>query len=456
LICLSVLMHIAAAPSWGHPVPKNKTEPVVGASLGAGTVSGSAPVIVDEAETRVERLWNQRIDLYGYLGMIGMTHTPDDEADEVLLAKIAAQIKYSGRVCESDLSDLEKMRSEKGHLSAALACRHLLRLLAAARPDNKYVDPDLGKTDAADSPKMHGHVQVQRDPSPHSYGDGSADGEPQRGYVGLRVVNGLVNNAIQYSPSSFYKEIQCGDQVISVDDRPIAGLSATKVMEIIEGAAGTTAELKLKRGSSIFTVKMPRSRCIPEKLPTGLSARQYLELASQLRESCRFEEGKQALYKAQELDPKGRTGGLAKKMLLARYPQEEPSPLALWVYSNAFRLRMDGQFDMAEVVYKHCIKRWPRFELPYRQLASLYGANHQPQKAQQTIEQLLAINLNNARGWVELSDAQEQQGNHAAALKAAQKAVDLDPDDVHCAQWLHTITSKQASKNSKSKEKEHK
>jgi hypothetical protein len=456
LICVPAFMHIATAPSWGQPALKPNGKPVVDASIGAGTVSGSAPVNVDDIETRLERLSNPGIDLYRSLAMIGTTHPPGDEADQQLLAKIAAQIKDSNCFSENDLLALEKMRRARGHLSSALACRHVMRLLAAASPGSKYVEPVMGDSEAGDSPRMHGHVQVQKDPSSPSSGAASADGEPQAGYVGLRVVDGQVNNAIQYSPASLCKEIKRGDQVISVDDRPIAGMSSAKVMQLIDGVAGTTALIELKRGPSIFTVKIVRSRCIPETLPAGLSARQYLEFAAQLRENCRFALGRQALYKAQELDPKGPTGCLAKKMLLARYPQEDPSPLAAWMCSDGLWLAMDGQSDMAEVVFKHCIKRWPKFELPYRQLACLYVTNNHPQDAQKTIEQLLSFNPNYARGLVELSKAHEQQGNHTGALEDAKKAFDLDSDDDYCASWWHTMTSKKAPGNTKSTGKEHK
>ncbi len=260
------------------------------------------------------------------------------------------------------------------------------------------------------------------------------------------MLGNVVNGSIQYSPAYYCKTIKVGDCIVSVDGVSTDGLSSQRVRRLLDGIEPNVAKIKLERGKHRISTSFKRGEPLPASVPDNLSAQQYLQLASQLREVCRFEDGRLALAKAQKADANGPIADRAAKMLLARFPRVEPSKQAVLLYSSAYWLHQDKS-EAAEKVLQRCIASWPEFELPYRQLASVYRSSGRLAEAKAILEKLLKINPNYARGWSDLSQVKLQLGERAGAMADARHAVELDPDDDVLNSWLAELV-KRDSRNS--------
>lgn len=385
---------------------------------------------------------------------------------------IGQQIKAGERAKISDLLALYNLRMKEKHYLAALSCVSFISFLHSSPADEKLPpvvsDSDLRKTKlfagrellarAEDETRIFEsnamlHLKLAKSLL-QSSGDSrliarvdkdilrlETKGLKPHGYAGFLMLGDVVNGTIQYSPAYFCKTIQDGDRILSVDGVSTAGLNSQRTRRLLDGLEPNVAKVKLERGKKQFTTSFKRGIPLPAVVPDDLTAQEYLQLASQLREVCRFEDGKLALTKAQKLDADGPIADRAAKMLLARFPKSEPSKQALQLYSSAYWLHQDKS-DAAEKVLQRCIASWPDFELPYRQLASVYRSSGRLAEAKTVLEQLLTVNANYARGWSDLSQVKLQLKDRNGAIADAKHAVELDPDDAVLNSWLNSITIK--------------
>lgn len=394
--------------------------------------------------------------------------------DVALTDAIGRKVKAGERPEIGSLLALYNLRMKEKHYLAALSCVSFISFLHSSSPNAKLPlvisDSDLLKTKllagrellerAEDEAKSFeanslAHLKLAKTLL-QSSGDKKlierVDNDIQKleksglkphGYAGFLMLGNVVNGVIQYSPASFCKSIKVGDCIVSVDGVATAGLSSQRVRRLLDGMEPSVAKLKVERGKHHFVTSFKRGEPLPSEVPDGLTAEQYLQLASQLREVCRFEDGRLALAKAQKADVNGPIADRAAKMLSARFPKVEPSKQAVTLYSSAYWLHQDKS-DAAEKVLQRCIASWPEFELPYRQLASVYRSSGRLAEAKATLEQLLKINPNYARGWCDLSQIKSDLKDFDGASIDAKHAVELDPDDAVVNSWLAELSKKDA------------
>ncbi len=399
------------------------------------------------------------------------------KADIALTDSIGMQIKAGERPKISELLSLYNLRMKEKHYLAALSCVSFISFLHSSNTNEKLPlvvsDSDLMKTKLLAGRELLDRAEAEAKSFEansmlhlklaksllQSSGDkkliARVDSDIQklektglkpRGYAGFLMLGNFVNGSIQYSPAYYCKTIKVGDCIVSVDGVSTDGLSSQRVRRLLDGIEPNVAKIKLERGKHRISTSFKRGEPLPASVPDNLSAQQYLQLASQLREVCRFEDGRLALAKAQKADANGPIADRAAKMLLARFPRVEPSKQAVLLYSSAYWLHQDKS-EAAEKVLQRCIASWPEFELPYRQLASVYRSSGRLAEAKSILEKLLKINPNYARGWSDLSQVKLQLGERAGAMADARHAVELDPDDDVLNSWLAELV-KRDSRNS--------
>ncbi|MDP3507217.1 MAG: hypothetical protein Q8T09_04430 [Candidatus Melainabacteria bacterium] len=403
------------------------------------------------------------------------------KADIALTDSIGMQIKAGERPKISELLALYNLRMKEKHYLAALSCVSFISFLHSANADEKLPpvvsDSDLQKTKLFAGRELLERAEIEAKSFEansmlhlklaksllQSSGDKKlierVDSDIQKleksglkphGYAGFLMLGNIVDGTIQYSPASFCKTIKVGDRIVSVDGVSTIGLSSQRVRRLLDGVEPNVAKIKLERGKHHRSISFKRGEPLPASIPDGLTAQQYLQLASQLREVCRFEDGRLALAKAQRADANGPIADRAAKMLLARFPRIEPTKQAVTLYSSAYWLHQDKS-DAAEKVLQRCIASWPEFELPYRQLASVYRSSGRIGEAKAILEKLLTVNSNYARGWSDLSQVKLQLADRAGALIDAKHAVELDPDDAVVNSWLSDLTKNESGKTEKLK-----
>ncbi len=416
------------------------------------------------------------ITLLLYLGLTTNKPPIESTQDHILIEKIGQQVKASQTVKLSDLSELYHLRMKEKHYVGALSCLSFItyirtlnsadhgvstidsgeiaktkllaghELLEMAKAETKTFDVNalphlkLAKSllQASGDVKLISHIDKDIASLQES-------GQRPRGYSGFLMVADLVESTIQYSPAYFAKNIKEGDRIISVDGVSTSGLSSERMRRLLDGTESSTAKIVLERNGHRITTTFKRGTPLPDKLPDDLSAREYLQLASQLREVCRFEEGRLALQKAQALDGDGEIASLAKKMLTARFPKQEPSKQAVKLYSAGYWLNQDNRPE-AERILKQCIAAWPEFELPYRQLAMVYRNSGRLSESQNMLEKLLKLNPDYARAWCDLSQLKQEKTDYSGAVADAKHAMELDPDDAIIAKWWQQLTSEKPKK----------
>jgi len=432
--------------------------------------------IANSGRTTVTDTEKQRlITLLLYLGLTTSKPPIASSQDQNLVEKIGQQVKANQVVKLSDLSELYHLRMKDKHYIAALSCLSFItyiRTLSAADHGVSTIDA----SEIAKTRNLAGHelLEISRteiktfDPNAlvhlklakallQSSGDAKLvagidndiaelveNGQKPRGYSGFLMVGDVVESTIQYSPAYFAKNIREGDRVVSVDGVATSGLASERMRRLLDGTESSVAKIVIERNGRLIATTFKRGIPLPEKLPEDLSAREYLQLASQLREVCRFEEGRLALEKAQALDH-GEIASLAKKMLAARFPKQEPTKQALKLYSAGYWLNQDNRPE-AERILKQCIVAWPDFELPYRQLAVIYRASGRLSESQVVLEKLLKLNPDYARAWCDLSQLKQEKTDYSGAVADARHAMELDPDDAIISKWWHQLTNDKLKK----------
>lgn len=442
----------ASAPLGGH----------VRSGLGAKTISSS----------QVQNLLASLL----FLNLTTVKPAIVSKADVALTNTIGQQVKAGERAKISDLLALYNLRMKEKHYLAALSCVSFISFLHSSN-SNEKLPPVVSDADLLKTKILAGRELLERAEDEAKSFDANAmlhlklakallqasgdnkliarvdrdiqklekTGMKPHGYAGFLMLGNVVNGSIQYSPAYFCKSIKIGDRILSVDGVSTTGLNSQRMRRLLDGMEPNLAKVKLERGRQRISTTFKRAEPLPASVPEGLTAQQYLQLACQLREVCRFADGRLALNKAQQADANGPVAERAAKMLAARFPKTEPSRQAIQLYSSAYWLHQDKSDD-AEKVLQRCIASWPDFELPYRQLASVYRGSGRLVESKAVLEKLLKVNPNYARGWSDLSQVKLQLLDRTGAIADAQHAVELDPDDAVLNSWLSELMSKETTK----------
>jgi len=473
---LSSVLALTIAPAFA--IPKSGVLSLVG-EPGVGDDDRTSRYLkaANSGHASVTDAEKQRlITLLLYLGLTTNKPPIESTQDRILVEKVGQQVKASQPVKLGDLSELYHLRMKERHYVGALSCLSFItyiRTLNSADRGVSTIDPsEIAKTKLLAGHELLEIAKTERktfdvNALPHlklaksllqSSGDAKLishidndiaalqeSGQRPRGYSGFLMVADMVESTIQYSPAYFAKNIKEGDRIMSVDGVATAGLTSERMRRLLDGSESSIAKIVLERNGHRINTTFKRGTPLPEKLPDDLNAREYLQLASQLREVCRFEEGRLALQKAQTLDQNGEVASLAKKMLTARFPRQEPSKQAVKLYSAGYWLNQDNRPE-AERILKQCIAAWPEFELPYRQLAVIYRNSGRLTESQDMLEKLLKLNPDYARAWCDLSQLKQEKTDYSGAVADAKHAMELDPDDAIIAKWWHQLTSEKSKK----------
>lgn len=142
-------------------------------------------------------------------------------------------------------------------------------------------------------------------------------------------------------------------------------------------------------------------------------------------------EGSRALLSLSELIGGDAPEGLAARRYLhtkvPRYPQPEEA-----VRLNILGYNADNgnhNIDQAQAYFEECIRRYPNFEWPLANVATIYYRRGQLDKAEAAAAKAVSINPEYVNGWLVYSTVKAGQGDQKAALEYAERASKLDPDN---------------------------
>ncbi len=142
-------------------------------------------------------------------------------------------------------------------------------------------------------------------------------------------------------------------------------------------------------------------------------------------------EGSRALLSLSELiggdAPEGQAARRYLHTKVPRYPQPEEA-----VRLNILGYNADNgnhNLDQAQAYFEECIRRYPNFEWPLGNVATIYYRRGQLDKAETAAAKAVSINPEYVNGWLVYSAVKAGQGDQKGAFECAERARQLDPDN---------------------------
>lgn len=258
------------------------------------------------------------------------------------------------------------------------------------------------------------------------------------GYFGAELSRNVVLRVRKYSPAGA-AGLADQDVIKSIDNIDVSNLDAADILFLLQGRAGDTSELKIKRDDRTLSLLLKRTEC-PEKIvPDGLNAEQYWILGTQMLDMGWPDAARKALQKVIAQKPNSGLARKAKRTIATELPLTDPPARALELNNQAWNLCHLGRNAEAQTLLEECIKEYPGFEWPYQNLSAIYSELGLTSDAESTTRTLLEKNPKDVASWCNLASFQIQQGHNQAAQKSYKVAHNLDPENERVtllAQWL--------------------
>ncbi len=179
----------------------------------------------------------------------------------------------------------------------------------------------------------------------------------------------------------------------------------------------------------------------PEKVPTGLTAQKYYDLGVDYKGVGWTEQSRESLKLAIKLDPDG-VGKKAKLYLRTKLPHTAVSQDAVQMNIIGFNYQFADK-KKAETAWKECIAKYPDFEWPYSNLASLYIEEDRLKEAEPLLEKALALNPDYLNALNNMADLKARLKDYTAVRKYAQQVIELDPDNLEATVRLKSLPDNQ-------------
>ncbi|GEM_PF-4190216 len=165
-----------------------------------------------------------------------------------------------------------------------------------------------------------------------------------------------------------------------------------------------------------------------KRVPKGLSAEDYYELAKDYKTKGLTEDSRKCLNNAYQLDPKG-IGKRAMIYLRAYLPRYPATDEAVALNVRGFNAIAAGQLPEAEKTFKLCVKKHPNFDWGWSNLGYVYLEEGRVAEAKTCLNQALKINPNLLNGWLHLARAYKMERNRNLVRTCIERAESIDPEN---------------------------
>lgn len=160
----------------------------------------------------------------------------------------------------------------------------------------------------------------------------------------------------------------------------------------------------------------------------NFEAERYYKAGLYQKQLGRTEESRKALLMAIKKD-KGEIGFKALSYLRSHLPAHPMPQEAVELNIIAYNLDHSNNPVEAEQKWLECIAKYPTFEWPYSNLASLYLRQGKTEEALKLLERAVEINPFYTNALRNLSETHMILGNKAKAIEYSREAVQSDPTD---------------------------
>jgi tetratricopeptide (TPR) repeat protein len=217
-----------------------------------------------------------------------------------------------------------------------------------------------------------------------------------------------------------------GDEILSIEDVPVTGETTKSVAKRLAGTSGTPVTIIVSRKGKEQRITMERDEDIYEGLPDHLSPEQYLKLGIEDRLMGRPNRSRLLLTLAAEQGD-ARLNQQAIQEIKTTLPKDFIGFEARKLNNEAHNLLVAAAYKTCVVKAKECIDKYPYFESPYISLAQFYLLNNKPEKAEELLRTVIAINPNFADSWILLAIVQKASGKDSDSKTSMNSALSLNP-----------------------------
>lgn len=179
---------------------------------------------------------------------------------------------------------------------------------------------------------------------------------------------------------------------------------------------------------------------LPPRVPTGLTAKEYYDLGVRYKGAGWTELSRESLNKAIALDP----NNIGKKAEMYRKTKLPHNPVPGDAVNMNIRAFNEAIFNQkgAENTWLNCIEKYPDFEWPYSNLASLYVKNKRYDEAEELYKKALELNPYYVNALIGMAQLQIAKDNKSAAEKYVRKVLEYEPDNAEAQILKLAVTIK--------------
>ena len=164
-----------------------------------------------------------------------------------------------------------------------------------------------------------------------------------------------------------------------------------------EGSTAVGKSTEVNRSKGAQTAGESKHSCgYPNNIRDGLAPAQYFRMAEVLLGDYDLISAKQCLQKLRSNKASSEAQIYADLLEKTAMPSEPVPEVDLKLLKEAEKLEKHGDFEQAKAIYQTLIRKFPRFEWAYMQLANHYAYYRRDQKkAEELLEESLKLNPNN-------------------------------------------------------------
>ncbi len=262
---------------------------------------------------------------------------------------------------------------------------------------------------------------------------GAAASEPL-GYLGLETVDNRVLYTRRYSQAEAAGLLP-GDEILEINAKPVKGLSRDDINRLLLGTVGGAVTISARRDKKAFVVTIASLDPLPAfDTPNDSTAEDCYKLGVKQREMGWPDQSRSSMLRAIILDHQGAIKIRAKRYMLTELPLYPVETAALNLNNRAWQLDHSDRTEEAKILMEECINRYPDFEWPRVNLASIYCKSGKLAEANKLIDYCLNKHPEYVSAWVMRSYLRQTEGDIKGALLCATKAAELDPENKQAAQ----------------------
>jgi tetratricopeptide (TPR) repeat protein len=174
-------------------------------------------------------------------------------------------------------------------------------------------------------------------------------------------------------------------------------------------------------------------------IPKVMNAAQYVDYGNKKYYTGHYESARECFKRAAKQEPSSEAGKQAKIFLRSLVPRYPVTAEAEYKRNCAWQTLHDKGMEAAIPMFEACTKAYPKFEMPFYDLACIYLDSKNTGLAVGYAAKALAINPEYSNAWLAIGNARLIERKYPAAKNSAEKALQCNPYNHNAQKMLAYI-----------------